>query len=331
VKAILSLFPSLPLSLSLSMSTNYFTALLGQKQAVELLTQAVEKNRIAPAYIFIGTDGIGRSLAARCFVELLFSQSQKSQHPQQLSNHPDLLWVEPTYQHQGQRLTPQEAAQKGLKRKAPPVIRLEQIREITEFLSRPPMLGTRNMVVLEQAETMAEAAANALLKTLEEPGKATLILIAPSLDSVLPTLISRCQRIPFQRLDKSTMTEVLNRNNHGEILEHPEVLTLAAGSPGDAIAFYQQLQSIPPELLKNLTKIPKNYRQALEIAKQIDKELDTEAQLWLVNYLQQYYWHKLHKSEILNQLETTRKYLLCYAQPRLVWECTLLQIQSATN
>jgi DNA polymerase III subunit delta' len=308
--------------------SDYFIPLLGQKQAVELLTQAVQKDRVAPAYIFLGTNGIGRSLAARCFIELIFSQSQQLQQTRQLSNHPDLLWVEPTYQHQGQRLTPQEASQKGLKRKAPPVIRLEQIREISEFLSRPPMLGNRNVVVLEQAETMAEGAANALLKTLEEPGKATLILIAPSENFVLPTLISRCQRISFQRLNGVVMAEVLNRNNYKEILDYPEVLKLAAGSPGDAIAFYQQLTNISSELLKTLTKIPKTHRQALELAKQIDKDLDTDAQLWLINYLQQHYWHNLRKSEIVHSLEKTRKYLLSYAQPRLVWECTLLQIQS---
>jgi DNA polymerase III subunit delta' len=304
---------------------NYFIPLLGQQQAVELLTQGIKQKRIPPAYLFLGADGIGRSLAARCFVEQLFaSQSNKLQQ----SNHPDLLWVEPSYQHQGQRLTPKEAEEKGLKRKAPPVIRLEQIRQITEFLGRPPMLAPRNIVVLEQAETMAESAANALLKTLEEPGKATLILLAPTLESILPTLVSRCQKIPFHRLDTAAMTQVLTQTGHQEILQHPAVLNLAAGSPGEAIASYQQLQTIPPELLQAVTKTPKNYREALEIAKQIDKTLDTEAQLWLVDYLQQSYWQKFHHPAIIKQLEKARKSLLCYAQSRLVWECTLMEIFS---
>jgi hypothetical protein len=87
-------------------------------------------------------------------------------------NHPDLLWVEPTYMNQGKRLSTKEAEEAGLKRKAPPQIRLEQVREIGEFLSRPPLEAGRSVVVLEQAETMGEGAANGLLKTLEEPGKA---------------------------------------------------------------------------------------------------------------------------------------------------------------
>lgn len=312
--------------------TDFFAPLIGQQQAVELLKQAVAKNRIAPAYLFAGADGVGRSLAARCFIELLFSHSTNNSSSDlttkrlQQANHPDVLWVQPTYQHQGQRYTPQEAAEKGIKRKAPPVIRLEQIREITAFLSRPPMLAPRSAVILEQAETMAESAANALLKTLEEPGKATLILMAPSVDAILPTIVSRCQRIPFHRLDASAMTEVLTKTGHQEILQHQAVMSIAAGSPGEAIASYEQMQAINSDLLQSITKAPANPRQALELAKQIDKELETEAQLWLIDYLQQTYWQQRRQPNIIKLLEQTRKNLLCYAQPRLVWECTFLKM-----
>ncbi|WGV27741.1 DNA polymerase III subunit delta' [Halotia branconii] len=317
------------------MTNDPFTPLVGQQQAIELLTQAVKQNRVAPAYLFVGPDGVGRSLAARCFVELLFSAQTRNlaslQNRLRQGNHPDLLWVQPTYQYQGQRLTAAEAAEKKLKRKAPPVIRLEQIREITEFLSCPPLEAPRNMVVLEEIQTMAEAAANALLKTLEEPGQATLILIAPSCEAVLPTLVSRCQRIPFYRLNISSLTQVLTQTGHEEILQHQAILNIAAGSPGSAIASYEQLQAIPFQLLQDLKKAPASYRNALELAKQIDQSLDTEAQLWLVDYLQQSYWQEWHQPEIINQLEKARKSLLVYAQPRLVWECTLLFMSGVSH
>jgi len=300
-----------------------FSLLVGQTQAVELLSQAVIKERIAPAYLFAGAPGIGRSLAARCFIKLLFTESKQRQT---INNHPDLLWVQPTYQHQGQRLTVAEAAEKGFKRKAPPVIRLEQIREITQFLSRPPLEAPRQVVVLSETEKMAEAAANALLKTLEEPGQATLILIAPSPDSILSTLVSRCQRIPFYRLEPTAMAQVLRQTGHEAILQNPTILNIAAGSPGEAIASYHQLQNIPPELLTQVTKPPRNYLHALEMAKQVDRVLDTETQLWLVDYLQQSYWQRGCQPSIIQQLEQARKSLLCYAQPRLVWECTFMGI-----
>jgi len=319
------------------MVSEAFPTLLGQDQAIALLKGASAANRIAPAYLFAGPPGVGRSLAARAFIELLFctdipTEKQPSvQRRLRQGNHPDVLWVEPTYLHNGTRLSATEAAQKGLQRKAPPQIRLEQIREITQFLGRSALEASRKVVVLEQAETMAEAAANGLLKTLEEPGRATLILMAPSNESLLPTLVSRCQRIPFYRLAKEDMETVLRETGHEEILKESSVLAIAQGSPGEAIAAFEQLQAIPDTLLAQLTKLPNSVRKALELAKEIDKTLDTEAQLWLVNYLQHSYWQSRSSPGIIQQLEQARKYLLSYAQPRLVWEVTLLELSQATR
>lgn len=316
---------------------DYFTSLIGQTQAVELLTEAVSQNRIAPGYLFVGSNGIGKSLAAKCFIELLFSANLTEprlitsvQNRVRLGNHPDLLWVEPSYMNQGKRLSPKEAEEAGLKRKSPPQIRLEQVREISNFLSRPPLESARSIVVLEQAETMGEGAANGLLKTLEEPGKAALILIAPSVDSLLPTLISRCQKIQFNRLNPAAMALVLQQGGFGEILSNSEVMGMAQGSPGEAIAIWQQLQSMPDDLLQKVKKLPRNLRSALELAKEIDKTLDTESQLWLIDYLQHCYWQQFLAGGIsrspLEPLEKARQYLLNYVQPRLVWECTLMGI-----
>ena len=314
-----------------------FSILIGQDSAIALLRGAIATNRIAPAYLFAGPSGVGRSLAAKAFIELLFCRDIPSDEQLPLQrrlrqgNHPDVLWVEPTYLHNGVRLSAKEAAEKGLQRKAPPQIRLEQIREIAQFLSRSTFVASRKVVVLEQAETMAEAAANGLLKTLEEPGQGTLILIAPSIESLLPTLISRCQRIPFYRLAHSGMEAVLRRTGHEAILQEPSILALAQGSPGAAIASFSQLQSIPEPLLQAVKEPPKSLRQALELAKTIDKTLDTEAQLWLVDYLQNCYWHHQHQPAIIQQLEQARKYLLSYVQPRLVWEVTLLELSQGRN
>ncbi|HEY9806217.1 MAG TPA: hypothetical protein V6D04_06585, partial [Candidatus Obscuribacterales bacterium] len=248
------------------------------------------------------------------------------QHRLKQGNHPDLLWVEPTYLHQGKLLSASEAAAAGLKRKAPPQIRLDQVRQIAQFLGRPPMAAARSVVVIEQAETMAEAAANGLLKTLEEPGQATVILIAPSTEALLPTLVSRCQRIPFYRLSPDALAQVLEQAGYGEILQHPEVLAIAQGSPGEAIASWQQLQAIPPDLLTDLTQPLRSPRAALELARRLDKALDTEAQLWLVDYLQQAFWRSRRQPQLLQPLEKARQALLSYAQPRLVWEVTLMAI-----
>ncbi len=210
---------------------------------------------------------------------------------------------------------------------------MDQIRAVSQFISHPPLEANQFVVVIEQAETMAEAAANGLLKTLEEPGNATIILIAPGVDALLPTLVSRCAKIPFSRLSETGMKQVLTQQNYGEILSYPEILEMAQGSPGKAINHWQQFQTIPAELLEQVKQSPPNLRRALETAKEISTTLDIEAQLWLVDYLQQRYWRQQQQTRIdaktiLKQLEQTRQYLLSYGQPRLVWECLFLALLS---
>lgn len=333
-----------------------FDDLVGQDPAVELLSQAIARDRIAPAYLFVGPSGVGKRLAADRFAEQLLSRrngyraqkadptapdrqqsddSATSSSAPDLArlrqrirqrNHPDLFWVEPTYLHQGRRVSASEAAELGVKRRSPPQIRLEQIREITQFLSRPPLESERAVVVLDKAHTMAEPAANALLKTLEEPGKATLIVLAPGIDALLPTLVSRCQRIPFTRLAAEQMTMVLSRIAEPGILERPDILAIAQGSPGEAIASWKRLQSLDPDLLHTATQPISTLREALTLARQIAKTLDTEEQLWLIDYLQHHYWHQQENPAVLAPLEMARKHLLRYVQPRLVWETTLIAI-----
>ena len=305
-----------------------FASLIGQPQAIELLECAIAKNRIAPAYLFTGSSGIGKRLAAECFLELLLS-SPRSRILNR--NHPDLLWIEPTYLHQGKRFTPSEAEAAGVKRKSPPMIRLEQIREVSQFLSRPPLASARSTIVIEQAETMPEAAANALLKTLEEPGRATIILLAPSLESVLSTIVSRCQRIPFLRLNAEAMARVLKQVGHAEILSKPQLLALAQGSPGDAIEHQQTLESIPPELLQSVMTPPDSLRQALMVGRTIAKTIDNETQLWLIDYLQQIYWTQSYSARSLQLLEKAKEQLLAHVQPQLVWEVMWMNLCVTTR
>ncbi|NEZ66136.1 DNA polymerase III subunit delta' [Leptolyngbyaceae cyanobacterium CCMR0082] len=307
----------------------HFADIVGQSQAVDLLVQAVTRQRIAPGYLFIGPDGIGRSLAAKAFATMLLGDQHTApnnlQRRIQSRNHPDLLWVEPTYLHQNKLLTVAEAQAAGIKRRGRPQVRLDQIRDIARFLSRPPLEASKAIVVIEAAELIAEAAANGLLKTLEEPGQASVILIAPDQQALLPTLISRCQTIPFRRLSPADMAQVLTKVGHQEILDSPEVLSLAQGCPGSAIASWQQLQSIPPELIQQVSQPISNVRSALELARQIVQILAPESQLWLLDYLQQSRWRQGH-AQGMEHLELARKQLLRYVQPRLVWEVTLMNL-----
>ena len=115
------------------MAEELFTGLIGQGQATALLSAALEFQRLAPAYLFCGPDGVGRSMAARRFLEGVIagpSGSPSVRRRLEEGNLPDLLWVEPTYSDKGQLVPASQALAAGISRKAPPQLRLEQVRAV---------------------------------------------------------------------------------------------------------------------------------------------------------------------------------------------------------
>ena len=101
-----------------------FEDLIGQPLAVNLLASALASQRLAPAYLFAGPDGVGRRLAALRFLEGMLAETGSSPRQRRRleeRNHPDLLWVEPTFQHQGRLLTRVEAEEAGIGRRTPPL------------------------------------------------------------------------------------------------------------------------------------------------------------------------------------------------------------------
>jgi DNA polymerase III subunit delta' len=310
------------------MVSESFAHIVGQSQAIELLTQAIHLRRIAPAYLFVGAAGVGRKLVAQAFLRALLQvESGPDAAQRSLENHPDIIWVEPTYTHQGKFLTAAELQSQGIEiPKTRPQVRLNQVRGITRFLSQSPMELSRLIVVIEEAETMAEAAANGLLKTLEEPGRGLLILLATSKDRLLSTIVSRCQPIPFRRLSMAQMQVVLQQLDRTAILAQSVILQMAQGSPGAALQLMERLELLPSELAQFWQQPLQTPRQCLELAQRIDKSLNVEMQLWLLDYLQQGFWRGGKNSQTLQAFEMAKKQLLAYVQPRLVWEVTLLQL-----
>lgn len=319
------------------MSEGWFAEVIGQPTAVELLSYALQRQRLAPAYLFVGAEGVGRALTACCFLRLLLEPSAAA--IANLRNHPDVLWVEPTYNCQGTLYTRTQliAAGKEIPRSSPQ-IRLEQVRHLSRVLSQPPIQAPRSLVVIEEAQTLNEAAANALLKTLEEPSRAIFILIAPSEASLLNTIVSRCQKIPFTPLSRPNLEAVLRRVAPAAFWQEvtPELWHLGAGSPGAVLQAWRTWQQIPAAfrtLGRELTgAMP--LRQCLEMARDISQMLDVEQQVWLLSLMQQQLWQVSTQRGnwaaamvALQHLEQAQQYLQQYVQPRLVWEVLLMQIQ----
>ena len=305
-----------------------FDGLVGQPLAVDLLEAALQQKRLAPAYLFAGPEGVGRRLAALRFLEGVLSEGvgcERARRRLEDRNHPDLVWIEPTFQHQGRLLTRDEAVEAGVNRRTPPQLRLEQIRGVRRALGRQPVESPRGMVVIESTEAMAEAAANALLKTLEEPGNGLLILLTAAPERLLSTIRSRCQLIRFVRLDLPSVAEVLRRLDAVE-QDPPELLAMAAGSPGAVLEHRNRWAALPTELMPRLRHLPNEPMQALALARDVCEALDGEQQLWLINWWQQALWTSSGDVESLKRLETLRRHLLSFVQPRLAWEVALLDL-----
>ncbi|MFM8524582.1 MAG: DNA polymerase III subunit delta' [Cyanobacteriota bacterium] len=312
-----------------------FEDLIGQPRAVALLEAALARNRLAPAYLFAGADGVGRRLAALRFLEGVVAGPQGSaalRRRLEDGNHPDLLWVEPTYSHQGQLIPMSQAEEQGVPRRALPQLRLEQVRAVARFLGRRPVEASRCLVVLEQVEAMAEGAANALLKTLEEPGDGLLILITASPERLLSTMRSRCQQIPFLRLDPVDLDRVLavvagRQDDIPAQIEDPvELRALAAGSPGALLRHRRQWQELPEGLAERLRSRQREPLEALTLARDLTEALDVEQQLWLLDWWQLALWGAALDPEPLHRLERLRQQLRSYVQPRLAWEVALLDL-----
>ena len=158
-------------------------AIRDQPRVVELLRRALEGQRVAHAYAFVGPAGSGRMTTARAFAEALLADGRARLGTG--SPHPDLHVIVPT---------PPESNPKGAR-----TIRIGAIRELERQASLRPVLGGRRVFILDEAERMTGEAPQAFLKFLEEPPPDTVvILVLPGVRAVPATVISRCQIVRFQ-------------------------------------------------------------------------------------------------------------------------------------
>lgn len=177
--------------------------------------------KLPHALMFAGPKGIGKRHLAESLAQLLLCHSPldaracgkcKGCALNKANTHPDLLWVEP------------EEAGKAIK--------VDQIRELTDALSKTAQQSGYKVVIIDPAEAMNTNSANALLKSLEEPAANTLlILIAHSPSGVLPTIRSRCQLrvLPMPRQEQ--VLRWLSPLLAGREMNAQDLLVAARGAP----------------------------------------------------------------------------------------------------
>ena len=316
-----------------------FKNIFGQDLAIEILTSSISKQHIAPAYLFSGPEGVGKRKTAKVFINAILDRNfdkESTKRKIESNNHPDLLWIEPSYLVQGKSISQTKARSESVSMKSPPQIRLNQIKEIIEFLSKKPFESERSIVIIEDIERINESASNALLKTLEDTNTGLFILITQRPEKLLSTIRSRCQIVPFIRLNDNYVNKIIQKLEVTEEIDEitnekiKELIDFSHGSPGRYLINLQFWLGISSSLRQKLEIKFDNQIELLKLAKEITDELNIEQQLWLVDFEQNRVWIKKNNPNIVKKLEDLRKQLLNYVQPRLAWEVTLLEINLIT-
>lgn len=196
--------------------------LLGHDRETELLERNVRDGRPAHAYIFLGPEGVGKQLAAirlACFMNCPEPDSDTDHSCRTCRRiverkHPD-VWI--------------ERPQKGM-------IRVERIRAILEFFKYAPVESNYRVCIVDDSHCMNAQAQNALLKTLEEPPRGrTLILITSKPSLLLPTVRSRCRKLPFGPIPRDILAEALALRGDMTIDQARALAAMSGGSMGRAL------------------------------------------------------------------------------------------------
>ena len=198
-----------------------FGEIYGHGKQISILKSAMAKDRIAHAYLFYGMEGIGKRTTAAVFARALNCGAEdppcdacpscrKAEH----KNHPDIV----TITAEGQ------------------FIKIGAVKELQERMTFRPSEGRRRVFIMPEADRMNAAAANALLKTLEEPSAGNILLLTSARPHALPmTILSRCQHLRFSPLACEEVERYLREKEGLDAGAAAVVAASAGGSIGKAL------------------------------------------------------------------------------------------------
>jgi DNA polymerase-3 subunit gamma/tau len=220
-----------------------FAGLVGQEAIATTLTNAIQTSRIANAYLFTGPRGTGKTSSARILAKSLNCLS--SPHPTATPCEKCEACLGITKGYAVDVIEIDAASNTGV----------DNIREIIERSQFAPIQCRYKVYVVDECHMLSTQAFNALLKTLEEPPKHIVFVLATTdPQRVLPTIISRCQRFDFRRIPLDSMVKHLTHISSEENINISEeaiilIAQLAQGGLRDAESLLDQLSLLPGEVI----------------------------------------------------------------------------------
>ena len=306
------------------------------KEVNKILNNIVKSKTFSNGYIFYGPEGMGKKPTSIKFIQDIFKLYESNLNIEQkvkANNHPDFLLIEPTYLVKGKQINRSEYEPTKNNKAS---IRIDQIRNIKNFLSQKSLESEKKIVLIVDAHLLNEAASNCLLKTLEEPSNGIFILLTSRINILLDTIISRCQLVRFKSFPNKVLKDFVKDNLEKEIFDMDKELDFhyliysANGSPGKILENIQIWTRIPNEIKNNLHFPLHDNLKIFEIAKLISEQLEIQEQIFLINVIQNKWWDETKNSNIIKNLEDLKSHINKYIQPRLAWEVILLKISLET-
>ncbi len=246
-----------------------FKELYGQTEVKKLLVRSLQKKRIASAYLFFGPEGVGKAMTSIIYSKAMNCRlheadacpaaAESEQCPSckkiEKFSHPDIAVILPAPKKIREEKGQMDVLRKGDLHayRGTEIIAIGDIRAIESALLLKPFEARRRVVIVLDAESMNQEAQNAFLKLLEEPpADTTIILTSSKPERLFPTIRSRCQKIPFRRLEKKTMERYIKERFEINQREMELVCLLSNGSIGKAQSLLDDERKEERELLKAL-------------------------------------------------------------------------------
>jgi len=237
--------------------SDIFDGIFGQPRVREFLRASIASGRVSHAYLFTGPAGSNKTAAAYAFAQAILCKDHGCRTCDdcrriERRKHPDVHFYTP------------EGAQGYL---------IEQIREIVSGVSLAPIRATSKVYILDRVDLLGVSAANAFLKTLEEPVEGvTFILLGRTREAVLPTIVSRCQVVPFRHIPAREAAGILSQKT-GVTPEQARIAIEACnGSITRAMTFAKSAEraEFRARIMEVLSNLPlSDERDVLEYAAEL--------------------------------------------------------------